>query len=68
MWPLAAIAQQRMDAAGGALLPAPTIPMRLFSAQLLKSAPWSPLAFGWMNSFAPGEHFYKLANSLVPRF
>jgi hypothetical protein len=21
-----------------------------------------------MNGFAPGEHFYKLANSLIPRF
>src|SRR6202162_2047308 len=33
-----------------------------------RSGPWSPLAFGWMNGFAPGEHFYKLANSLIPRF
>src|SRR5580658_9970302 len=40
----------------------------LFSAPLLGSGPWSPLASGWMNGFAPGEHFDKLANSLVPRF
>ena len=38
VWPLAARAQQRMDAAVGVLLPAPIVPMRLFSAPLLGQA------------------------------
>jgi hypothetical protein len=24
-----------------------------------RSGPWGPLAFGWMNGFAPGQHFYN---------
>jgi hypothetical protein len=68
VWPLAARAQQDERMRPLVYCCLPSHPNALILCSAARSGSWSPLAFGWMNGFAPGEHFHKLANSLIPRF